>query len=231
MKAWLLGVLTFMASNFLLASEAPEAAVPKPLDTIAFQLQSEDWVNTQTALLRVRLNASIAAKDWGQARDVFLANLHRINEGNWHVTEFVRSQDSSGLEKLSALAEIRLPQSQMNNLSQKVDALSKPGATYRVESLIYEPSLTEREATKSRLRQSLYNAVNEEIARINKSFLGQTYSVKSLRFVEGDMPMQRAELNMMSMKAQAMPASSGQGLGVSESITLHAIVTLAATRG
>lgn len=230
MKAWLLGVLTYIAADSLMAAPAPTEP-GKPLDTITFQLQSEDWVNTKTALLRVRLNASVAAKDWGQARDVFLANLHRISEGNWHVTEFVRSQDSSGLEKLSALAEIRLPQSQISNLSQKVDALSKPGAAYRVDSLVYEPSLWEREATRARLRQSLYNAVNDEVARINKSFPGQQYSVKSLRFLEGEMPMQRAEINMMSMKAQAAPANAGQGLGVSESITLYAMVTLAATRG
>lgn len=230
MKARLLGILILLFSPTVWAATS-EVEIAKPLDSVFFELQSEDWVNTKTALLHVRLNASLAAKDWGQARDSFMSNLAHIAQGDWHITEFTRSQDSSGLEKLSALAEIRLPQTQINNLSQKVEALSKPGSTYRVESLVYEPSTSEREATKARLRQSLYNAVNEEIARINKSFPGQNYSVKSLRFVEGVMPVQRADINMMSLKAQALPAGSTSGLGVSESITLRVMVTLAATRG
>ena len=79
------------------------------LDKVSFQVSSKQWVSTDTALVTVNINATLSNADLVQARANIMNGLNKIAKGEWHLTQFVRSQDTSGLEKLFVEAQVRTP--------------------------------------------------------------------------------------------------------------------------
>ncbi|KTD23545.1 Uncharacterised protein [Legionella lansingensis] len=213
------------------------AAIPVPpemvLDKVMFQMSAKQWVSTKTALLTVNVNATLTSADLVKARADIMAMLNKIAPGDWHLTQFDRSQDSSGLEKLFVAAEARVPQESLTNIYQNAKNVSKPGATYTINGVEFKPSLEEVQQVKQQLRERLYQQVNQEIARINKVYTNQNYSVSNILFFEGDTPpvpmakaYQAREMNVMALSAAA-PAPT---LTVSNELTMTAMVELASNR-
>ena len=73
---------------------------PLVLDKIVFQTQAKQWVSTKTVLLSVSISVTLSNADLVKARSEIMSSLNQIAEGDWHLIQFDRSQDSSGLEKL-----------------------------------------------------------------------------------------------------------------------------------
>ena len=112
MRKGLAVVMLFFIQTVLYASDTP----PLVLDKVSLQLTARDWVSTDKALLHINVNMTLNNADMVQARADILKNLKKVAEGEWHITRFDRSQDSSGLEKLyvqaitllSNLADVKL---------------------------------------------------------------------------------------------------------------------------
>jgi hypothetical protein len=225
-------IFLMMISSYLWAQDFPPSPPPPPpppiLDKIAFQISAKQWVNTQTALVGVSINATLSNADLVKVRADILSSLSKIAKGDWHLLSFDRSQDGSGLEKLFVQAQARVDQSALTDIYQQAQSVSKPGAQYRVTSVEFKPSLDETQVVRARIRAELYQKVNEEMDRMNKAYPTQKYSLSNLMFSESDngslqppMPYAAKTLN-----ALVMPAP----LSVSNELIITAIAEAASNR-
>jgi hypothetical protein len=198
------------------------------LDKIRFEVSSKQWVTTQKAMLSVTLNATLTNADLVKARADILTRLNKIVKGDWHLTAFDRTQDSSGLEKLHVQAQVRVLQSDLTNIYQQAKSVSLPGAQYEISGIEFKPDLDEIQEVKAKIREQLYQKINDEMTRINKLYPKQKYSLNHVDFVEGVnivQPRQQAKmLNAMAMAPSAAP------LAVSNELVLTAIVEVASNR-
>ena len=228
----LAGMLAVLAINPVgyAAGLAPDLV----LDTVVFHVAAKQWVSTQTALLSVNINATLTNADLVKARADVMERLAKIAVGEWHLTQFDRSQDSSGLEKLYVQAQVRVPQSNLTNIYQSAKSVSKPGASYEVGTVEFTPSLAEVEHIREQLREQLYQQARDELVRLNKVYTGQNYTLNNLVFSDGEiMPLYQSkvykgqgEMNALATTAQA-PAPA---LVVSNELTLTAMVQAASNR-
>lgn len=222
----MLGTLVSL-SSLSYAVDVPPQLI---LDKINFQMATKQWVTTQTALLTVNINVSLNNADLVKARSDVMNSLNKIAKGEWHLVQFDRSQDSSGLEKLYVQAQSRVEQGALTDIYKNAKSVSMPGAQYDIGSVEFKPSLEETQAVRAAIREKLYQQVNEEIARINKAYPLQSYSVSNLVFVEGDMPpMQPRAYQAKTMNA--MVVSDGAApLAVSNELVITALVEAASNR-
>ncbi len=208
-----------------------EIIVPKiVLDKVQFQIATKQWVSTQTALLSVNINVTLSSADLVKARADIMDRLNKIAKGDWHLIEFNRSQDNSGLEKLFVQAQARVDQSALTEIYQNAKSVSVPGARYDVGGVEFKPSLEETQVVRAKIREQLYQKVNEEIARINKVYPTQNYSVSNLVFVEGDNVPQPREYLAKEMNTMAVPAAAAPPLSVSNELVITAVVEAASNR-
>jgi hypothetical protein len=202
------------------------------LDKILFQVSAKQWVTTQSALLGVNINVTLSNADLVKARSDIMERLNKVAQGDWHLLEFERSQDSSGLEKLYVQAQARVNQSALTDIYKNAKSVSVPGAKYEISNVEFKPSLEETQMVLAKVREQLYQQVNDEIARMNKAYPGQNYSVSNLVFFSGDTPpvqprAYQAKENTMMMASAAAPAPV---LAVSNELTLTAMVEAASNR-
>ncbi len=203
---------------------------PLVLDKVVFQISAKQWVTTQTALLNVNVNVTLSSADLVKARADILTSLNKIAKGDWHLIQFDRSQDSSGLEKLYVQAQSRVDQSALTDIYQNAKSVSMPGANYEVSGVEFKPSLEETQAVRAKVREQLYQKVNEELSRLNKAYPLQNYSLSNLAFVEGDnLPQQPRAYQAKEMNAVVMAASPAP-LTVSNELVLTAFVEAASNR-
>ncbi|STX29252.1 Predicted periplasmic/secreted protein [Legionella beliardensis] len=223
---FLLPPLTF-ANNI-----CPPSSPDIPLDKVFFQVSAKQWVSTQTALLTVDINATLNTADLVKARNDIMTNLNKIASGEWHLTQFDRSQDSSGLEKLFVEGQARIPQASLTDIYKNAKTISQPGSTYTINNIEFKPSLEEIQQVKSQIRQRLYQQVNEEISRLNSVYPNQSYSLSNLYINEGDVVIQqpRAYKEQTAMSTMAVGAAPGANLAVSNEITLSASAEVASNR-
>jgi hypothetical protein len=222
------GILTLMASTHV-ATASDVIPPPLVLDKIVFQVSAKQWVTTQTALLHVNINVTLTNADLVRARGDIMISLNKIAKGEWHLVEFARSQDSSGMEKLYVQAQVRVDQAALTDIYQNAKSVSMPGAKYEVSGVEFKPSLEETQTVRTKVREQLYQQVNQEISRMNKAYPNQNYSVSNLIFEEGgDVIQPRAyqAKEMNTMAAAVAPAP----LTVSNELVLTAMVEAASNR-
>ncbi|WP_133127468.1 hypothetical protein [Legionella nagasakiensis] len=223
--AGLLGLVLFNSQGYAL-----DIPIEPALDKITFQVSAKQWVTTKTALLTVNINATLNNAELVKARAEIMAQLAKIAQGEWHLTQFDRSQDSSGLEKLTVQAQARVDQASLADVYKNAKSVSKPGTNYDIGSIEFKPSLEEVQHVKNALREQLYGQVQNELARINKIYAGQAYSVYNMVFIEGDsMPQPKAyqAREMINTMAIAAPAPV---LTVSNELIMTAMVQVASNR-
>lgn len=223
--------------TLLVLSPFANAQMPmeSQLDKVTFQISAKQWVTTQTALLTVTIHVTLSNTDMVKVRDDIMSNLNKIAKGDWQITSFDRSQDSSGLEKLFVAAQTRIAQTELKNIYQGAKNVSKPGATYEINGIEFKPSLEETQQVKSQLRDKLYQQVNEEIGRLNKVFTNQKYSLNDIVFYASDEELPAAKtyqaraMNAMVEKVGAS-AAPAPAVSVSNELIMGALVELASNR-
>lgn len=203
------------------------------LDKVAFQISAKQWVKTQSALLSVTVNAVLTRADLVRARADIMAHLNKVAPGDWHLTQFSRSQDNSGLDKLLVNAQARVSQSVLTDIYQNAKAVSRPGETYTISGVEFQPSLEEIQQVKASLRAELYVKINQEINQLNKVYVEQHYTINRINFVEGDIPppvtrefSNEAPRAMMNATISAAPIP----LTVSNELVMTAVTELASNR-
>lgn len=204
--------------------------VPAPLlDKVSFELTARKWVNTQTALLQVTINATLTNTDLVTLRQDVMNQLNKIAKGKWQITEFNRSKDSSGLEKLVAEARARVDQNALTHVHRNAKSVSHPGVNFAVSAIEFKPSLEEVQQVKDQLRSTLYRQAKQEIERLNQVYSEQKFSLHNLVFIDGiNVPHPKA-LQAREMM-NSMVVASAPAVTVSNELTLTALIQAASVR-
>ena len=199
------------------------------LDKVSFELSAKRWVSSDTAQLTVAINASLNALDLLKVRTDMLAKLGKIVAGDWHITRFERYQDSSGLEKLDVLAQIRVKQSALNHVYDAVKSLSKAGETYSVSGIEFKPGLEETEEAKGSLRQELNKKILAELAQLNQGFSEQHFTISAVTYLEA--PLEPSPSRNPTMLAVSSDRAGSQApLKVSNELIMTAVVEAGSVR-
>ncbi len=198
---------------------------------IAMRLQAQQWVNATSARVTVNVNATINDSQMGKVHQELLTKLSKISTNTkWHITSFNRSRNQSGLEQLQATAQARLADNKLADLRQSTTSISKPGMTFKIQSVEFTPSFAEIQQVRSKLRESIYQQAQQEVANLNKVYPGENFHIRVVRFVPRYFfrPMQRnagVRPNVMMMRRPAVPAGNG-GFSVSNKQVMSAYVVL-----
>lgn len=199
-----------------------------PLNEVTFRLSAEEWVQTTSAKLIVEIHATLDKKTLAQMRQQIMSNLNKIAQGNWHITDFERSQDSSGLEKLYVVAEARINESALTNVNNEADKLSEPGVKYKIQNIDFTPSMADMEKAKMDLRKTIYHDAQTEIATLNSVYPNQKYVLHGIQF--GDYVtasgMRAMPMVMMAGGARS-PGAADTNNVVSNLVKLSAEVNIA----
>ena len=224
----LLGVLGFSS---MACADAPAVTLPvghyPELNLIHYQINAEQWVTTQTALVTIGIDASLNQSGMDNLQTQINQSLASLAKDiSWQMTDYERNQDSSGLESIHIEEQARLTADQLTQLRTHTEALSKPGIHYSVLNIAFTPSLADIEQAENNLRETLNQKIADEIKRVDKQY-DQTFYIHDLTFYSGDQPVpQPAQANykMLNMVAAA-PQSTAS---MSQRLVLHADVILAA---
>lgn len=208
---------------------APALAEPYPImDQVVLSLSAEEWVESDTARVTIAIDAAQPGSDATGVREEMMAALDRLApDADWRFVRFDRGRDESGLERWSATAEARLPETALGGLEGRADEASRPGLQLRVAATDFAPTLAEREAVKAQLRAEIYARAGEELSRLNQAFPDRDYRVATIDFVNPPyMPMMEHQGDMMARAAPAPMMAESAGFSVSEKLTLNAQVIL-----
>lgn len=201
------------------------------LNKVSLQLQAEQWITTQTALVNVNVSAAVTDQLIVNLQNNIMAKLKSLVAGDWHIVSFNRQQDQSGLESIQIMAQARLPQANLGNLRDKAKAMSKPGETYTIQDVQFTPSDDELRQANIALRNVIYQQAKAELDNLNKTYTDQKFYLHEINFMDIDNPPMAP--NMMMMKATyggAVGAARPQPMPISvgNKVTLHASVVLSA---
>jgi len=188
---------TLLFSIPMLAS----ADMPPNLNKISYQQAIEKWATTTTAKVTVNVDAALDKIGLADINTHVLDNLKKMAaQGDWHITQFSRGEDKSGLEIVHVEAEARLPGSSLADLRTKAKAASKAGETYTVSDIDFSPSAVEMENAHVAARNEIYNNVKQEIARLNQVYPDQHYFLFALDFQPSQvMPMMKTQMAVAAM--------------------------------
>ena len=172
------------------------------LNKVTLQLQSQQWVTTNTALVNVAVNAAVSDQGIANVQADVLGKLKQLsNKGDWHVMTFNRQLDQSGLESIQMMAQARLPQSELAGFRNKAKAISKPGEAFTLDSVQFTPSDDEMRQANASLRNNLYLQAKTEIDTLNKTYPDQKYYLYSMD-LGSQMPMPVAAMAMGGMSLE-----------------------------
>lgn len=211
------------------AGPNPSHRVVGPMSEVEFNVVTEKWVKTQTAKVTVNLHATVKQAELANIHHQILSVLKQLaDKGEWHITTFNRSQDSSGLEKIYVVAEARLDESLLADLHRRAKKLSQEGRTVRIQDIEFKPTLAETEQARADLRKLIYEQVKSEMAALNKVYTGRHYHVSEIDFQPTTQPMRRrlSKSRQYDMAAE-MVASPAPTLEVSDKVIMSAHVVLA----
>lgn len=184
---------------------------PPALSRISYQLSTEQWAGTATAEVSMDLYALQDKLGTTDINQHMLQKLNKIAQADWHITEFNRNQDSSGVERVSISAKARVPSNLLATLRDKAQANSQPGETYKVTNIDFTPSVAEIEKAHVQARATLYGLIAQEINRLNQAYPAQHYFVYAINFNSGNPPpagFVAAPQPMVSMSSRAGFAGS-----------------------
>lgn len=224
--SYLLYVASFLLSPLTFAGTSFEPL----LNQVTLQVSADKWIKTTTPLVTIGINVSVKDQDMGDLQSGLMGHLQKIAPGaEWHIITFNRTEDPSGLEKIDASAEARVPETKLSGLRDRVKANSQPGQTYTLISVAFTPTDDELRAATQVLRENIYQQVSTEVTKLSSLFSGQKYYLHQLNFLDQLAPQPIAAQNAMFAVRQAK--MSGSDMPVSNHVVLNAQAVLAAAPG
>lgn len=214
------------------AQDTPPAVPVPRLSQIAYQMTAERWATTKTAQVTVNLDAALSKLGLNNINDQVQKNLHDLApSGDWHITQFNRTQDSSGLEMLHIEAQARLAGTELSGIRDKAKSISKPGETYTIANIDFSPSQAEMEQALASARTDIYQQVNQEITHLNQLYPKQQYFVYSISFNGANPNPVALVAPRMMMATQEVNQSAGSvGAQTTQAVTaINVKVTQTAT--
>lgn len=170
-----------VAASLLSAATFAAGSAPV-LNQISFQAIGQAWAKTTTAKVVIGINATVTNNDVGKVRDSILQKLNNIAPAKWHIVQFTRSQDQSGLEQLTVRAQARLPNENLNKIRENVKAQSQTGEKLSVLAMDFSPNLQQMQDAAAAARADIYQKIKTELKTVNSVYSKQKYSVYRINF-------------------------------------------------
>ncbi len=208
----------------LSGSVAIAAPYVPPMNKVSFNLSEDAWVATDTAKVIVTIDALLNQKQMQDAYSGIINKLKKLsNKGQWHITDFQRSETKANLEEVTVTAEIRLPVGDLTGLRNTAKKLSSQGETYTIQHFDYHPDLAAIQQTKAKLREKIYQDAREEIERLSSVYPESEFKLNNINFIMGPMPVSY----MRTMSVKSMGDASAAAPSLSNRIKMTANVVLA----
>jgi hypothetical protein len=216
----------FIISLFLALPAFADIDPAPLLNKVSLQLQADQWVTTNTALVYVGVNAAINDQGMGAIQNDVMNKLKQLSDkGDWHMIAFNRSLDQSGLERVQITAQARLPQNELSGLRDKAKKISKPGETYTIDNVAFTPAEDELQKANADLRNNLYLQAKAEIDSLNKIYPEQKYYLYSIDF--GASPIAPAPMVAGNQIMMAKMAGASAPVQVGNKVSMQATVVIA----
>lgn len=224
-------VLAVLLAVAVAAPAVADGRHQRPSDRVVLTLTAEEWVETETAQVRVAVDSAMSEDEAALARSRVMETLARLAaDVDWHVTGFNRSRDATGLERWHLEAEARVPEPGLDGLYGRAKEASRPGEQVTVLAIDFTPTLADREKVIAGLRSEIYAQAKAELGRLNAVYPDRDYRVKMIDFTGVEHPPRpyRREAMMMEAPAAEMAATAAPApIGVAQRVQLRATVVLA----
>lgn len=221
-------ILLIFILSLGLASMAFADQAPPILSKVNFQLTAEKWLSTDSAKVYVSVDAILPAAGMPALRNEINQGLKKIADGDWHITTFNRSQTAAGVENVSAMAEVRLKENQLNNLHEIAQQISKTGLQFKIQNIDYSPTLTEIEKTKAALRDEIYQQASSEVSHLNQIYPNEKFMIYDISFNSVPEPVLPQAMMMARTLVTGGTQAAGESMQVSQQLYVNASVTVAA---
>lgn len=187
-------LITWMYLLLPLNSLAQPLTSRTVLNKLSYSLTVEKWAKTSTARVIVNIDASLDKIGLANINTHIMSNLQKLaNSNDWHITQFSRNQDKSGLEMVHVEAEARLAANTITSLREKAKSASSPGETYTVVDIDFRPGIADIQQAHAEARSDIYENVKQEISRLNQVYPNQHYFLHSIDFNAPPMQMQTTQ--------------------------------------
>lgn len=201
-KYWIASLFTLICST-VFADEVNSGNV------ISYQIEKQAWVATQSALVSLAVHATLNNQGIGNLQNNIVKNAQKISpKTDWHLVQFSRSQDQSGLEIVNMHIEGRVPSEGLADIRGRAKAISEPGIVYEVGNIQFVPSESEIESAKETLRENIYQQAKAEMQRLASVYPQACLGIRQIQF-EGAQLGAASPLNAMLFASakQMMPNS------------------------
>lgn len=218
-KGVLIGLLWVLPALSYAVVMSPVEPIQPVLNQVVYQTSAEGWVASQTAEVVINVSASLTEDQLAKAHTNIVDKLNSIAKTDWHITQFNRNANQSGLEQLQVEAKARLPESALINIRSQAKKISKEGETYTVGDINFAPTLADTVAVRETLREQVYQQIQKELVTLNKIYPSQHYVVHEINFREDMMPQPQ-------MRAMVANAGENAPLNVQNKLVVSANVSL-----
>ncbi len=217
-----IGVIALISCSTVLASDIPE-----PLNQVQLTLSAETWAKTSNARVIVIVEAVLSQSALANMHKSIENKLTKIsNAAPWHITRFDRQKDKSDLERLTVVAEARLPESALVDARKQAEALSKEGEKFQISAIEFTPSLADMETAKQTVRDKIFAQAKLELNKLNALFPEQHYFLNWVNF-NPEMQAPEAMRPVMAMRSLSS-ADAAPSVTVSDNVRMTAQVLFAA---
>lgn len=221
----------FLCVSCFAQAPAPVQEVgPYPrLNKVQFVLRDTQWISTESAKVIMSIDANVQQEALESLQPSVLKTLQQMApNAKWRITDYNRSQDQSGLERVTIAAQARLTDKDLASLRANAKKQSQPGLKYSIASISYVPTPGEVEQARNDLRQKLYARIQDEIKQLQSVYPEQHFYVHKISFADGDTPPMPRNTKMYATMSAA-PEVSQPPMDVSDQLKMSVNVVLAST--
>jgi hypothetical protein len=204
-------------------------------DTIDFVLAAEDTVVNDTVKLVVNISCTRDSKMPHQTLMIDIRQMMEnfIKGAKWDFSGLIRSEDTSGMEKVDLQASARVSESENFGLDKRSREVGREGMQITLPiSADTTPPMSMIEECESALRAKLLGKARKELEVINTA-MSDTYRISSISFQTTNNPFTLSNRSPKTAMATSYGSSftSGGGsdddvgLGNAVKIGMRAVVT------
>ena len=166
-------MLSFFSSNVIANDHSSKTL-------LRIKLKEEAWVQATDVGLKLSVSTTGKSEELAKKRSELMANLKKLADTSWHVTNYARSEDKTGLERNTIFVEARVKESKLGSITSQIKKMNKPGVKYEIDDVDFVPSTEAKQQVRQMLRERLYKRSKEEIKRASNLLGESQLEIKSI---------------------------------------------------
>lgn len=139
-----------------------------PQDTVNVEIMVEEFVTSDSVKISVTANAVVPDENADMKKKLNDALLAAQPGANWYFTSLTRRSNESGQEIVTATAQARIADKDLNGLPTRLEKASYSGLKLTQGPIDYSPRKEQLDEANKKLRKKAYEAALEEAKIINE---------------------------------------------------------------